>query len=78
MATPDCSACPTFERDNCPYPDKRFHCPGCDKDVPWCFGCADEDPQMFELCDACWCHVTEWRKRVRDEGGLDGPECCTE
>ena len=27
-----------------------FRCAGCDRTVPWCFGAADDAP---ELCDDC-------------------------
>ena len=29
----------------------RYTCPGCKRPVPWCFGAADNKP---ELCDDCW------------------------
>lgn len=29
----------------------RYKCPGCKRRVPWCFGAADDLP---ELCDDCW------------------------
>lgn len=28
-----------------------FHCPGCDRDVPFDYGAADEAPDQ---CDDCW------------------------
>jgi len=30
---------------------RRYTCPGCLRFVPWCFGAADDAP---ELCDDCW------------------------
>lgn len=30
---------------------KRYICVGCKRDVPWCFGAADDMP---EHCDDCW------------------------
>jgi len=35
----------------CGSEQETYHCPGCDRDVPLCFGAADERP---ELCDDCW------------------------
>jgi hypothetical protein len=29
-----------------------YRCPKCRRTVGWCFGCADDRP---ELCDDCWC-----------------------
>jgi hypothetical protein len=58
---PGCSNCVPRERGSCHYVDKYFHCPGCDRCVPWCFGCADD---LFELCDDCSHHVTTWRKKA--------------
>ena len=61
---PNCSTCPDFERDACFYPNRYFHCPGCGKDVPWCFGCALGDG-MDDLCDACWYQVIKLRREAR-------------
>lgn len=30
---------------------RRYTCPGCLRFVPWCYGAADDAP---ELCDECW------------------------
>lgn len=33
---------------------RLYLCPGCTRLVPWCFGAADDRP---ELCDDCWCEA---------------------
>jgi len=30
---------------------RRYKCSGCKRKVPWCFGAADDAPN---LCDDCW------------------------
>lgn len=30
---------------------RRYRCLWCRRDVPWCFGAADDMP---EVCDDCW------------------------
>lgn len=34
----------------------RFLCARCRRRVPWCFGAADDRP---ELCDDCWAEGTD-------------------
>lgn len=43
---------------------RRYTCPGCLRFVRWCFGAADEAP---ELCDDCWGVLVDLcQRRVRD------------
>jgi len=34
----------------------RYRCAGCHRSVPWCFGAADDLPEM---CDDCWMQRTK-------------------
>ncbi len=38
-------------RDDC----ETWHCPGCNREMPWCWGCGcPNDCGCEELCDECW------------------------
>jgi hypothetical protein len=38
-----------------------YVCTGCERKVGWCFGAADNMP---ELCDECWAEVTQKREEA--------------
>lgn len=46
---PACEGCANLL--DCGFAWRTFECPGCGRTVPWCFGAADDQP---ELCDGCW------------------------
>lgn len=45
----------TFSYDT-DYP--FFICARCKDLVPWCFGCAHDDPYLSACCDDCWSFLT--------------------
>ncbi len=45
-------------------PDHYFECPNCRYLRPWCFGAADDYP---DLCDYCWAEVQKMEHDVEHE-----------
>ena len=67
---PSCFDCK--QAHTCDQAWKYFDCPGCGRRVPWCYGAADDMP---ELCDGCWYQVCVLRDEARRQGnGRDEPE----
>lgn len=57
-----CGCAEVIERDGeKPY----FVCVYCWRRVPWCFGCASEDPYLAECCDDCYCTLkAKWPSTI--------------
>lgn len=52
METPKCTCRGSVCQDKHGNPATRWYrCARCQRRVPWCFGAADDMP---ELCDDCW------------------------